>query len=151
MKKLIFILLVALAFVVESKVRVLGIIRLNLTVIFIYYIGLKYGPTRGLLFGTSLGIVADSVAGGIMGPNLLGKAVAGYFAAFLKSGMFIWTPLLGFVSLLALTFVDGAVSFFSTQIFVEPPTTISNAFIIMFWQGAINSIAGLFIKPRDED
>jgi rod shape-determining protein MreD len=150
-KKLIFILLVALAFVIESKVRVLGIIRLNLTVVFVYYIGLRYGPTRGLFFGASLGIVADSLAGGIMGPNLLGKAAAGYLAAFLKGGMFIWTPLLGFIGLLALTFLDGAVSFFSTQIFLDPPTAMSNALIMMFWQGAINSIAGLFIKPRHED
>ena len=151
MKKLIFILLVALAFVVESKVHVLGMIRLNLTVVFVYYIGLKYGPTRGLLFGASLGIVADSLTGGIIGPNLLGKAIAGYFAAFLKGGMFIWTPLLGFIGLLALTFLDGAVSFFSAQIFMEPPTMMSNALTIMFWQGAINAIAGLFIKPRHED
>ena len=136
---------------VESKVRVLGMIKLDLTMIFVYYIGLRYGPARGLMFGASLGIVADGLAGGILGPNLLGKATAGYLSSFLKGGMFMWTPLLGFFALMVLTILDGAVSFFSLNIFAQPPTEMSNAMVIMIWQGAINSVAGLFIKPGHED
>lgn len=151
MKKLFFIFLVALAFVVESKFRALGMVKLDLTVIFVYFIGLRYGPTKGLVFGASVGMVADGLAGGILGPNLLGKAVAGYLSSFLKSGMFMWTPLFGFISLMVITILAGAVAFFSANIFAQPPTEMSNALVIMFWQGAINSVAGLFIRPGHED
>jgi rod shape-determining protein MreD len=150
MRKLLLIALVALAFVLESRLSLMGV-RPNLTVLFAYAIGLRYGSSKGLLTGTALGMVADSLSGGIMGPGLLGKATAGYLAGFLRGGMFIWTPLLGFMGVLALTIADGAISYTSTAIFAEPPTDISNALIIILLQGMINSAAGLVLRPGHED
>jgi cell shape-determining protein MreD len=150
MKKFIFILLMILAFVLEAKIPVLGV-RLNLTVIFVYYIGLKHGPSRGLLFGAFVGAMEDSIATGILGPCMLGKATVGFLSSFITGGLFIWTPLLGLVWLVALTMLDGMISFASLAIFSHQPMPFSKALLTVFLQGIINGPFGLIFKPKHDD
>lgn len=150
MKKLLFILLIAAAFVIEAKWKVLGV-RLNLIVLFAYYTGLKYGPSRGLLVGLILGAVEDSIAGPMLGPSLLGKATAGYLAPFITYGLFIWTAPLGLVWLLLLTVLDGAISFFALSIFSYQPAPVTDALLTVLWQGLIVCPVGLFLRPRHDE
>lgn len=142
------VFLLAAAFVLEAQIRVFGISP-NLTVLFAYAIGLRQGAKRGLLSGAGLGVLSDSITGNILGPDLLGKSTAGYLSSFLKRGLFTWTPLLGFFGVFFLTTCDGIISYTSTAIFSRPPTALSGAAVIIFWQAAFNSIFGLFIKPDE--
>lgn len=150
MKRVLFILLMILAFVFETKVMVLGI-RLNLMVIFVYYIGLKYGPSKGLAFGVFLGALEDVASGGILGPSILGKATVGYFSSSITGGVFIWSPLLGLAWILLLTIIDGSISFASLAIFSHQPLPVSKALLTVLWQGIINAPFGLIFKPKHED
>jgi rod shape-determining protein MreD len=88
--------------VLESKVRIVGI-KLNLLVLFAYFAGLRHGPAKGLLYGAALGIVADSLAGGMLGPRMFSLGAVGYMASFLTGRLFTWTPMLGFFAVAVLT------------------------------------------------
>lgn len=152
MKKsvVLFSALLALAIVIEARVQVAGISP-NLTVLFAYYVGLRHGPRSGLLSGAALGVVADSLAGSVIGPNLLGKSTAGYLAPLLNRGFFTWTPVLGLLGVFVLTACDGIISYASMSLFFRPPASMSSAAVTILWQAALNSLFGVFIRPEDED
>jgi rod shape-determining protein MreD len=143
---LAFAVLITLCFILESRAEIFGI-RPNLTVLIAYYVGLRHGPGKGMAFGAALGIIADSLSGGMLGPNLLGKGTAGYLASFLTGRLFTWTPFLGFLAVAVLTSADGLVSFLSTSVFAYQPT---GALSIVLLQAAVNSLGGLFLRPRRE-
>lgn len=148
MRKLIFILLVILCFVVESRFLVFGK-RLNFTVLIAYYMGLRYGPARGLAWGAVIGLLADSLSGGMLGPGMLGKGTVGYMASFLTRRVFTWTPLLGFIAVPLLTMADGLISYASTIVFSYEPA-FAGVFYTLLVQGVVNSPAGLFMRPGDD-
>lgn len=151
MNRVVFALLLAVAIVLEARLRVGGVSP-NLTLIFVYYIGLRRGPSGGLLAGAGLGMLSDILAGSIIGPNLMGKCTAGYMSGFLKGGwLFTWTPLLGLIGIVVLTAVDGVVSYAFLSIFTQHSVAGSAAALTILWQSAFNSIFGLFLKAGDED
>jgi rod shape-determining protein MreD len=149
MRKSLFIVLVVLAFLVESRVTVYGA-RLNITVLFAYYVGLRHGALRGTAFGAVLGLLADSIAGNILGPNMLAMGTVGYLAPFFTRGVFTWTPFLGFLAVLVLTVIGGIISFASMTVFAHQPAVFPVAFSAMLIQGIVNSLAGPFLRPGDE-
>jgi rod shape-determining protein MreD len=149
MSKVGFAVLAALLFVLEAKLSVMGL-RPNLTVLLVYFVGLRYGPTRGTLFGALMGVIADSLSGNILGPNMLGKGTVGFFSSFMARGPFNWTPLFGLIGVIVLTLGDGIVAFSSLAVFSHMPTTLSNAAFTISGQAALNAVAGLYIRPADE-
>jgi rod shape-determining protein MreD len=149
MSKVGFTVLAALLFVLEAKLSVLGI-RPNLTVLLVYFVGLRHGPTRGLLFGALVGVIADSISGNILGPNMLGKGTVGFLSSLMTRGPFNWTPLFGLIGVIVLTLGDGIMAFSSMAVFSHMPTTLSNAAFIISGQAALNAVAGLYIRPEDE-
>lgn len=149
MKKLLFIFIILLAFLFESRVSVLGVSP-NLTAAIVYYFGLKNGETKGILFGSLIGIIGDSLSGGILGPNLLGKGLVGFFASFMSGSFFRWTPLFGMIGMSVLTAFDGIIVFMSRAVFERMPTSISNAITIVLISSLLNSLLGIFLRPRNE-
>lgn len=150
MKRLGILILIVLGFVLETKVRVLGI-GPSLTVMLVYYVGLRYGHIKGLGFGIIVGVLSDAVAGTYLGPGLLGKATVGYMAQYLRKGLFIWTPVLGVIGLAAFTAIDGLVSYICTSLFFETPSTFGRALAVVFWQAAVNAAFGMFITPGEDE
>lgn len=148
-KSLPYILLIA-AFVAEARISILGA-GLNLTVLFVYWTGLRYGPTRGTLAGALVGAIADSVAGGMLGPMMLSKATAGFLASFFRGGLFMWSPVLGVIAVFLLTGLDGFVSFALNAIYQQPAGAFGEAARQIFLQSALNIWAGLLLRPEDED
>jgi len=145
----ITILLIA-AFVAESRISVMGV-GLNLTVLFAYWAGLRYGPVQGTLTGAFVGAAADSVSGGMLGPLMLSKATAGYLASYLRGGLFIWSPFLGFMAAMALTALDGAIAYSCRSVFEPGAAGLGAVARIIFWQSAMNLWAGLLMRPVDEE
>ena len=150
MRRLVIPILIILAFVLETKVRVLGI-GPSLSVMLVYFVGLRYGHLKGLGFGVAVGALADAVTGNYLGPGLLGKATVGYLAQYLRKGLFIWTPVLGVIGLAAFTAMDALISYLSIALFFEPPTTAGRAATIIIIQALFNAAFGLFITPGEED
>lgn len=136
--------------VIESKIRIVGI-QLNLLVLLAYFAGLRHGPVKGLFYGAALGILADSVAGGMLGPRMFSLGTVGYMASFLTGRLFTWTPMLGFFAVAALTMLDGLLSYASLLIFGAEATSLGHSAIIIFWQAAMNAFIGPCIRPENEN
>lgn len=146
---LLFALVTALCFVLEARLQALGM-RPNLTVLPVYYMGLRHGPLKGALFGVLIGAVADSLSGHLLGPNLLSKGTAGILASAVTGGFLRWTPLLGALSLFVITWVDGIISLASLSLFAKAHAGTFDVSTEMLTQATINGAIGFFLKPGDE-
>jgi rod shape-determining protein MreD len=149
MKKIILLLIIFSAFLLESRISIFGA-RPDLATAIAYYFGLKNGETKGLLFGSFIGLIGDSLSGGILGPNILGKGMVGFFSAFMSGSFFRWTPVLGVIGISLLTAVNGIIVFLSKTLFEHMPTSIPSAMSIIFTAALINSLLGVFMRPQNE-
>ncbi len=147
-KVLIYAAVVTVAFVIDSKVVLLGV-RPDLVALLAYGAGLKYGPKKGIVFGSLLGLVSDSISGGLLGPGLLGKGMTGYLASLFSGGLFRWSPLFGLCGAGFLTFLDRAFSFTAVSVFDVMPAGGLHALGMMVAPAALNSIGGVFIRPAE--
>jgi rod shape-determining protein MreD len=148
---LFWILIIFLSFFMQARISVVGIAP-DLTVVLAYYAGIKYGQTRGLLSGVLIGTLEDGLSSSIIGPNLVGKGVVGFFSAFfISGGVFRWTPLFGIIALFFFTFIDNAVVFSARTLFDKMPATPSAAFFLTVMQSVLNALAGMLIRPRHVD
>lgn len=151
MKYLLWALAVIVALLLQAKISMLSVSP-NLTAVLAYYAGITYGESRGLAAGLFIGAVEDSLSSSILGPNMLGKGLTGFFSSFfLSGGIFVWTPLFGILGISLLTCVDNAVVFFSLSIFDRLPTNLSNALFVSVMQALLNSTAGILIRPSHAD
>lgn len=151
MKYFFWALIIFLAFLWQSSVSILAVPP-NLTVLVVYFIGIRYGRTSGLLSGVLIGALEDSVSSAIIGPNMLAKGIVGLLSASFISGNFlIWTPLLGTIAAALLTFTGNAVAFLSLTMFDKFPTHISTALFITTMQSLMNASAGIFMRPENAD
>lgn len=150
MKLLWLSLSILAALIVHSQVSLWGVAP-NLTVVVAYAVGIYAGATKGILLGSAIGILEDSVSGNILGPNLMGKGMAGFLATFSSGSLFRWTPFLGMLSLFSLTLLDGMVVWLSRAIFDTSPATVPGGIFTVFMQGMMNIAIGIFIRPRNVD
>lgn len=150
MKRTWIAVLIIAAFVAESRFTPFGA-GLNLTVLFAYWAGIKYGPVHGTLAGAAIGAVADSTAGGILGPFMLSKATAGYMASFLRGGLFMWSPVLGVIGIMVITALDGLIAYTCYSVFGQGSAGLGSVSTTIILQAAMNFWAGLLLRPEDEE
>jgi rod shape-determining protein MreD len=122
----------------------------NLTAVLACYAGVRKGEVKGMFSGSLIGIVEDSLSGAFLGPNLLSKGLIGYLSSFIYSRFFVWTPVLGIISIFLLTLTDGFIVFLSRSIFDKMPANIGAAAFIILFQSLLNAPFGMFLKPKDE-
>jgi rod shape-determining protein MreD len=146
---LLWIVLVFLTVLIQASISLFDITP-NLTVVLAFYAGIKYGDIKGMFIGAFIGIIEDSLSGTLLGPNLLSKALVGYTSSFLYRRFFMWTPLLGMISLSLFTFADSFAVFILRSIFNRMPAGAGAAFMIILIQSLINAPLGLFLKPKKE-
>jgi rod shape-determining protein MreD len=120
------------------------------TVILACYAGIREGEAKGLFIGSLIGIIEDSFSGTLLGPNLLSKGLVGYLAAFLYSKFFVWTPVLGILTIMVLTMADSIVVYMSRSIFDTMPSGIGAAAFIIVMQSLFNAPIGIFLKKKNE-
>jgi len=150
-KYLLWALIIFLAFLLQSNISILAVPP-NLTALVVYFIGIRHGRTQGLLSGGLIGALEDSLATGMLGPNMLSKALVGFLSASFISGNFlIWTPLSGTIAAALLTFADNAVVFLSLTLFDKLPTHPSAALFTATMQSLMNAPAGIFMRPKNVD
>lgn len=149
MKKIVLLLIIFSAFLLESRISIFGA-QPDLAAAIAYYFGLKNGETKGMLFGSFVGLIGDSLSGGILGPNILGKGMVGFLSAFMSGSFFRWTPILGVIGISLLTALNGIIVFLSKTLFEHMPTSIPSAMSIIFTAALINSLLGIFMRPQNE-
>ena len=124
----------------------------DLTAILIFFVGLRYGETRGLLLGVLTGAIEDSLSSSFIGPHMLSKGLMGFSSYFfLTGGLLRWTPVLGIIAVALLTFADNLVVFLARSVFDKMPATLSTAFFVSVMQSLLNAPAGIFIRPKHVD
>lgn len=150
MRHICLTVLILFSFILQSKVAVLGV-SLNLTALAAYYCGISSGTTRGLFLGSLIGLLEDGAGGGIIGPNMLGKGMVGFFSSFISAGLFRWTPYIGMLAVFVLTAMDVSVVFLSKSAFGTTPAPLQRMFLVVLIQGLVNSMAGLFLRTKNAD
>lgn len=140
--------IILLAVLLQGSVSFIHI-KLNLTVIFVCYIGMKRGEIPGMFFGALIGLTQDIISGVLIGPNILSKGLIGYLSSSLYRKLFIWTPLIGAINIFSLTLLDCSIVFLLRSIFDKIPVNIGAALFIVMVQSIVNAPLGIFIKPKD--
>jgi rod shape-determining protein MreD len=148
MKYLLWASIIFLTFIIQESVSLFNVTP-NLTVVLVFYVGIRKGEVTGIFFGSLIGILEDSLSGALLGPNLLSKGLAGYLSSLIYSRFFIWTPLLGIISISALTLIDSSIVFISRSIFDKIPVSISAAFFAIAIQSLLNAPLGILLRPKD--
>ncbi len=150
MRYFLWAAIIFLTFIIQGSVALFDVTP-NLTAVLACYVGIRKGEVSGILFGSLIGILEDSLSGALLGPNLLSKGLIGYLSYFISSRIFIWTPLLGIISISALTLIDSSVVFISRSMFDKMPVGIGAAFFTIAIQSLLNAPLGIFIRPKDVD
>ncbi|MBI5100863.1 MAG: rod shape-determining protein MreD [Nitrospirae bacterium] len=151
MSYLLWAVAIFAAFFFQERVTLLGVIP-NLTLLPVYYAGIRYGESRGLLAGVLTGYLQDSMSHTLLGPNILSKAMTGFFSALFVSGRYFrWTVLLGICAVSAMTFAESMLVFFLRTIFDKMPMQFSEALFISVMQALINGAGGVLLRPENAD
>ncbi len=122
----------------------------NLTVILVYYFGIKKGAIKGIFFGAFIGLIEDILSSNLfIGYNFLSKGLVGYLSSTVTNKIFIWTPILGIISISLFTFMDSCLVFTSKTLFQTMPMKIGAALFVVLIQSLMNAPLGIFIKPKE--
>jgi rod shape-determining protein MreD len=143
----VFVLLSAL--ILQGSISFFDIAP-NLTVMLACYAGIRKREVKGMLIGSVIGIIEDSLSGAFLGPHLLSKGLIGYLSSLTYSRFFIWTPLLGIITMSVLTFIDGLIIFASRSVFDRMPVSFSVALLMILIQSLFNAPFGLILRPKAE-
>jgi rod shape-determining protein MreD len=150
MKYLLWAFIILLTFILQRRLSLFGVAP-NLTFILVYYIGLREGGYRGIILGSVIGSIEDSLSGAFLGPYFLSKGLVGYFASYMSGSFFRWTPILGTIGISALTIIDNAVVFASRSFFDRIPVSTGAAVLIIAIQTLFNAPLGIFLRPKNTD
>ncbi|MDH4231330.1 MAG: hypothetical protein OEW04_04785 [Nitrospirota bacterium] len=151
MKCIWWILAIFFVFLLQSRITIIGVSP-NFSVLIVYFIGIRYGRTKGLLLGVLIGALEDSLSSAMLGPNMLAKGMVGFFSAsFITGNFLVWTPVLGMIAAAILTFADNSVVFLSLSLFDKVPALLSTAFFTSTMQSLLNAPAGIFMRPENAE
>jgi rod shape-determining protein MreD len=140
-----------LTFFLQGRISVLGISP-DLSALLIFFAGMRYGETRGLLLGILTGALEDGLSGSLIGPHMLSKGIIGFSSSFfISGGFFRWTPVLGAIAVALLTVSDNFIVFLTRTVFDKMPATLPDALFVTVMQALLNTPAGIFIGPKHVD
>lgn len=136
---------------------------LTFTVVLAYYFALKSLPRqshwggyfgsgaeiKSAAFGAFIGLLEDILSGSIVGPNFFSKGLIGFISvvAFTEV-VFKWTPLLGIITIVLFTALDGIVVTGMRFLFASIHINVVAAAQIIFIQALVNIPAGIILKPK---
>jgi hypothetical protein len=133
----------------------------NLTVILVYYFGLKnhqhnydkdYSGNKAgfesMAFGVIIGLTEDVISGSVIGPGLLSKGLLGFMTPIVFTDMvFKWTPLWGAIIIVIFTLLDGTVVIGSRVLFTGIHVTGAVLFRIICLQSIMSTPFGVLLRP----
>jgi cell shape-determining protein MreD len=150
-----------LTFLIQTQLSIFHS-PLNLSVVLVYFFSLKNLPRRhkadvyfgsrseikSTVFGAFVGLLEDILSGSIIGPNFFSKGLTGFLttAAFTEI-VFKWTPLLGAVTIVAFTLLDGVIVTGSRIIFTGININVLDALQTTLIQTVVSIPFGIIFKP----
>ena len=103
---------ILMAIALQTTLSRLGVgngTALDLVLIVVVYVAIKFGPSTGLLAGTVAGLIQDSLSSGILGIGGLAKTMVGFLAGVLGSQFIVTAPLPRFLLLIMGTALHAAI------------------------------------------
>lgn len=149
MRYFLWAVIIFLVFFIQGSVSIFGVTP-DFTAVLVCYAGIKKREVKGMFLGSLIGIIEDNLTGPFLGPNLLSKVLIGYLSSFVYSRFFVWTPVLGIVSVSFLTATDGFVVLAARGIFDRMPVNPGAAAFVILIQSLLNAPFGIFLKPKNE-
>ena len=149
MKYLLWIVITALTFVVQGSISIFDVTP-NFTALLAFYAGIRKGAVKGMFLGAIVGVIEDNLSSPLLGPDLLSKGLVGYLSASIYGKLFVWTPVLGMISVFVLTALDSSVVLVSHSLFDKMPLDLGAAAFVILIQSLLNAPFGLFLKRKDE-
>lgn len=160
MNVLKWILLAVLVFLLQTQCPFIREFS-NLTVILVYYFGLKshqrnaghdYSGSKSefesVVFGVIIGGMEDVISGSIIGPGILSKGLLGLMTPIVFTDMiFKWTPLWGAIIVVIFTLFDGMVVVGSRMMFTGVHVTGVIVLQAMCVQSIISMPFGILLRP----
>jgi rod shape-determining protein MreD len=124
--------------------------RLNLTVLLVFYMGMKLKPYRALFWATVIGVVLDSVSMRLTGPNVMTKALIVFACWVLNSGAFKLTAVFNSVICYLLTAADLALVYLLISVFDTKPVEFADASVNVVFQSFVNgALAYAILSYKD--
>ena len=160
MNVLKWILLAGLVFLLQTQCPFIREFS-NLTVILVYYFGLKshqrnsgrdYSGSKAefesVVFGVIIGGMEDVISGSIIGPGILSKGLLGLMTPVVFTDIiFKWTPLWGAIIIVIFTLFDGIVVVCTRVMFTGIHVTGAILFQTMCVQSITNMPFGILLRP----
>ncbi len=149
MSYLLWAVIMFFIFIIQGGISIFDITP-NFTAVLVCYAGIKKREVKGMFLGSLIGIIEDNLASPFLGPNLLSKGLIGYLSSFIYSRFFVWTPVLGMISISVLTLTDGFVVLMARSIFDKMPVSFGAAAFVITIQSLLNAPFGIFLKPKKD-
>lgn len=111
-KKLVYVILVVLAFTLQDTWVPLWSVRgamPDLLMFFVVFTGLLKGPLWGLVTGIVLGLIQDLLSGKYLGLNILAKGVTGFTVPLICAKFYKDNYLIPLLAIVAGTLISGLV------------------------------------------
>lgn len=150
-----------LTFLIQTQLSIFHS-PLNLTVVTVYFFSLKSLPRhpktdvyfgskselKSAVFGAFVGLLEDILSGSIIGPNFFSKGLTGFLTIVVFTEVvFKWTPLLGAITIIIFTILDGVIVTGSRIIFTNINISILDVLQTILIQTGVNIPFGIILKP----
>lgn len=117
----------------------------DLILIWVVYCGVRYSRTSGLGAGITLGLVQDSLSGGLLGVNTLSKSLIVYFFSTLKDKFFVEGLIPIGIFLIFSSVFDGLVFYFSMGAILKGEVAPSFLYQSLPVYSIYNALVGFFM------
>jgi rod shape-determining protein MreD len=150
MKTFLYYLLFAfIALSVQSSL-LFKVTRPDIVLVLVVFYSLRQGQIKGMVYGALTGLLLDSMSGFIIGPNILGKVCAGYFAPFIRQRMFQWNIVLNTLVISAFSVSDIILGYVCLHAFAGI-SLVNRPFYVSIVQVVTTTVVGmifyLFLNP----
>ena len=118
----------------------------DFVLVLVFFYSLRYGQIKGMVYGALLGLLIDASGGFILGPNIISKALAGYFAASVRQRIFQWNIFINTVVITIFSIIDVLLVYICLETFANISfVNISLKTLIM--QVIYTVLTGLLLYP----
>jgi len=117
----------------------------DLVLVWVVYCGVRYSRSSGIGAGIALGIIQDSLSGGLLGVNTLSKSLIAYFFSTLKGKFFVEGMIPIGIFLIVSSIFDGLVFYFSMGTILKGEVAASFLYQSLPVYSIYNALIGSFM------
>ena len=117
----------------------------DLVLVWVVYCGVRCSRTGGIGAGIALGLIQDSLSGGLLGVNTLSKGLIAYFFSTLKDKFFVQGVIPIGIFLVCSSIFDGLVFYFSMGTILKGEVASSFLYQLLPIYSIYNALIGPFM------